>query len=247
MAFHMRPSPRLSTAGACCAAGRQTPCKEQHPPRRPTEADKTAGMPSWALNEGLEGHRSGPDACFVGPHEPTAARVVVHQGENGVAENKSSYSASIDERQLLRATRRQAKPDKKRFARQGTRPEDESVVEDGRRRAQEDEWRRILRRQRGVPSSVTTASDAQTQASILTAGFHSHEVALRAETSKRTAYGKRGIAILPGDVFPRGPPLPLAGYSTGTPLGVVDEVESQVQQTDGLDRLSHLLQMGTRP
>jgi len=203
---------------------------------------KPAGMPSWALNEGLDGHTSGPDYCFVAPQERTANRVVTHQGENGVSTKETAYKASHDEERLMRATRRQAKLPVRRCPRpQPQHPVEDKVVEQ-RQDAQEDEWRRILRRQRGVPSSVTT-SNAPTQASRVTAGLHSKEAAWRTEDNRCATYGRLCMALCPGDVLPPGPPLPMGGLSAASQSDVV----SETQVPTGLDKLGRLLQVGSRP
>jgi len=97
-----------------------------------------AGRPSWAINAGLEGHTSGPDLEFVSPVERTAARVIVHQGDDGMAAYESAYSLSHDDKKLLRATRRMAKPAARRFARRLALPEDECAIVQERKEAGQD-------------------------------------------------------------------------------------------------------------
>jgi len=260
--LRLRPSPRLSSAGVASTSSSGVRSKIARPPHGPPHSNRRlsavdmrpAGMPSWALDEGLDGHPGGPDQAFVGPEETTASRVFKHLGENGEGPTTSLYSENSDEAMMLRAARRQSRPDKRRFAKPRKVPEDECLVEDGRRRAQEDEWRRILRRARGAPSSVTTY--VSTEASVLTAGVRSQDIVQRAEASRRISYGKKaGLMLGPGDGT--GPPLPLG---SDAPLDPVDEedtwaaehkyVSSKAAPVDPpteLDRLGRVLQVGTRP
>jgi len=255
--LRLRPSPRLSSAGVAStssSAVRSRIARTPHgpPPGRPPPGNRRlsavdmrpAGMPSWALDEGLDGHPGGPDQVFVDPEEPTALRVFKHQGENGEGPTASNYAENSDEAMLLRAARRQSRPDKRRFAKPRKVPEDECLVEDSRRRAQEDEWRRILRKARGAPPSVTTY--VSTEASVLTAGVRSKDAVHRAEASRRVSYGKKaGLMLGPGDGY--GPPLPMG---SDIPLEPVDEDDDWVAHSDPpteLDRLGRVLQVGTRP
>jgi len=258
--LRLRPSPRLSSAGVASTSSSGVRNQTARPPPEPRHGNcrlsavdmRPAGMPSWALDEGLDGHPGGPDQAFVGPEESTALRVFKHLGENGVGPTTSLYEETSDEARLRKAARRQSRPDKRQFAKPRKVPEDECLVEDSRRRAQEDEWRRILRKQRGAPPSVTTY--VSTEASVLTAGVRSRDVLQRAEASRRVSYpipsrkvGQRmaGLMLGPGDGT--GPPLPLG---SDAPLDRVDEEDAWAAPVDPpteLDRLGRLLQVGTRP
>lgn len=264
--LRMRPSRRLSSAGSCTARGwhasgdlaaRPADTSDpslagghypQHVTMRPgRNMVVPAGKPSWAVNAGLDGHTSGPDDAYTAQDEPTADRVILHAGDNGCPDEQLGY---VDERKLQRATRRQAKPAARQFARRLALPEDECAVVHERREEQEDEWRRILRRQRGAPSSVSTTTDARTQATTLTAGMRVDHRAWRCEDNGCAAVDKLCIAVSRGDQLPRRPPLPLGKASTASSqpseecvgVGTVGRPVFH-----GVERLGRLLELGSRP
>eukprot|EP00443_Scrippsiella_acuminata_P122170 CAMPEP_0115684762 /NCGR_PEP_ID=MMETSP0272-20121206/59097_1 /TAXON_ID=71861 /ORGANISM="Scrippsiella trochoidea, Strain CCMP3099" /LENGTH=192 /DNA_ID=CAMNT_0003124299 /DNA_START=107 /DNA_END=681 /DNA_ORIENTATION=+ len=94
---------------------------------------------------------SGADLAAAIAAQSTHHRVIYQDGGHDALEGamQTSSQASQDLSQLLRATRRQSQPARRRFARCRPLPEDECAALRCCREAQEDEWRRILRQQRG--------------------------------------------------------------------------------------------------
>merc|ERR1712194_209332 len=90
------------------------------------------------------------------------ARILLHDGVwedigsmgtgSTLKDVTTTSRACQDLEQTLRATRRQAQPSRRAFAKSRPNPQDEIFVQSAKREAQEDEWRRLLRRQRGAPS-----------------------------------------------------------------------------------------------
>eukprot|EP00929_Paragymnodinium_shiwhaense_P109608 TRINITY_DN76080_c0_g1_i1.p1 TRINITY_DN76080_c0_g1~~TRINITY_DN76080_c0_g1_i1.p1 ORF type:complete len:182 (+),score=42.17 TRINITY_DN76080_c0_g1_i1:70-615(+) len=76
------------------------------------------------------------------------------------------HQATYQQKPLERATKKMSHPSRRPFNRRLALPADELAVLSQRRQAQEKEWRRILRRQHGLPSCSTrtglTASAAET-------------------------------------------------------------------------------------
>jgi len=188
----------------------------------------------------------------------THGRFTSHDGAHGGAgDGRTQYQADHDERLLTKAARRAAHPERQQFARRLGRPEDEDAVVERRRQAQEDEWRGLLKRgKRSVRSgartarsscSGATATTATTAMTTMTAGLRTDDAKWRTDDNRRAAFGRMVLPLCEGDLMPAQPPLPLR------PPRRAPESESGTSalegpaEEDGLDRLSRLLQLGTRP
>lgn len=255
-----------SEAGDAAKTPRLNPLEMPIPAGRPTSPSKLERHRScnWPRKDFIDAYidreRIDPEA------ELTHERVVKREP----AESKewiSSSQASVDKRELIRATHRLVKkkladPSKK-FNRFLSVPEDEQNVIEFRREAQEDEWKQILaksgkRRSAASQSRVsgtdsftgsctTSATTSATRTSQVTAGFKSEDVAWRAEDNRCAAYGKMCLAFAPGDVLPRQPVLPLE-LASATARECLEEAELEaLAPRSGLGKLGRLLQMPTRP
>eukprot|EP00927_Polykrikos_kofoidii_P073754 TRINITY_DN69774_c0_g1_i1.p1 TRINITY_DN69774_c0_g1~~TRINITY_DN69774_c0_g1_i1.p1 ORF type:complete len:208 (-),score=38.20 TRINITY_DN69774_c0_g1_i1:65-688(-) len=169
------------------------------------------------------------------------------------------YQASHNAKELIRATRKQAKPSMRRFAKCLAIPEDECAVLQNRRQAQEADWSRILRDQRAVPSAKSRSSVARSDVSSntfasmpsdVTAGLRTQEVLERVEDNRCATFGRMCMAMSQGDALPRGPPLPLPEASArlaAAALPTLSDDEYQASAPDRFERLGRLVQVGTRP
>merc|ERR1740139_737941 len=101
------------------------------------------------------------DVCFR-----THDRVIGYDPDDGSGTTlTTSQQASNGLRQVLHATRRQAQPVRRQFARRLPLPEDELGALEHRQQAQEDEWRKILQPRRSsncAGSVISTGSWAVT-------------------------------------------------------------------------------------
>lgn len=197
-----------------------------------------------------------PDARDRQTHE----RTILHAdggGHRDEAEQwKTSAMSSQDAHKLRRATRQHARRKVRDTSRNHHRcrgaPEDEEVALSVRREAQEDEWRRLLRRQRATARGIDLGSHASAYSSLLsseataatrtaskvTAGMRTEDVTWRQEDNGVAPYGRQCLALCHGDASSK-QPLPLDAPVKANVPSAADY--KGATPSDGLGRLGRLL------
>lgn len=174
----------------------------------------------------------------------------------------TTYQAAHLEKDLNRATKRLSQPSKRRHARRLPLPSDECAALHYRRDAQENEWRDILRKQKRAQrlaaedsedgtSQVTSATGTSGYSrSQVTAGLKTDDILARQEQTGVLKYGHTTLLMSRGDALPRGPPLPGTHdeeRQARKNRPTLEQGEFEATAPDALDRLSRLVQVGSRP
>lgn len=267
------PASEVSSARSRCDPCEAKPAGKAQPDY---EAPRSAAEPKGPPGEQMQLHaivpeiRGGgvmaldrgrfriPDARERQSHERTI-------GQGGSQENtekerwKTSAMANQDGHKIRRATRQLARRKMLDAERNHNRcrgnDEDEEVALSLRREAQEDEWRRMLRKHRAAAKGIELGSHASAHSTLLstaltsttaptskvTAGIRTQEVTWRQDDNCCAAYGRQCLALCPGDATSKDGPVPLA-KPVKPKLPLAEEYEA-VAPVDHLDRLSRLLRM----
>jgi len=118
-------------------------------------ADIAGGLRDQSTQDRITSHDVVWPDCGRAPGTGTGSQGT-HNSQSSTMTTTSR--ASQDLAQLLKATRRQSQPARRQFAKCLAVPEDEVAVIAANHKAQEEDWRRILRRQRGVRSDIGSSS-----------------------------------------------------------------------------------------